>query len=94
MDGSQALLKKFVINCLILPTMMLLTLILPALTASEFEGLYYPRDDTGNWNCQPEDLGTYGGSLGVKDGTLFGTEWACRLKEPRSTEDGTQFIGR
>ncbi|PCJ84517.1 MAG: hypothetical protein COA52_17385 [Hyphomicrobiales bacterium] len=58
-----------------------------------YEGLFYPKGDDGAWNCQASSLGEYGGSLGVEDNILYGTEWACELKAPRQTDSGTEFIG-
>ena len=45
-----------------------------------YEGLFYPKGDNGAWSCQASSLGEYGGSLGVEDNILYGTEWACELR--------------
>lgn len=61
---------------------------------SNFEGLYYPPGDpSGDWSCKLEDIGQYGGALGVKEDVLHGTEWACWLSNPKEVEDGTQYFG-
>lgn len=61
---------------------------------SGFEGLYYPPGDTtGSWTCSADNLGEYGGALGVKKDTIHGTEWSCQLSSPKQTADGTQFFG-
>lgn len=60
---------------------------------SQFQGLFYPQDDTGSWSCKRIDLGTYGGSLGVQKGVLYGTEWSCKLESPRPSPQGVEFVG-
>ncbi|MEP3199178.1 MAG: hypothetical protein ABJO57_14975 [Lentilitoribacter sp.] len=61
---------------------------------SEFEGLYYPPGDTtGSWTCSADNLGEYGGALGIKNDIIHGTEWSCQLSSPKQAEEGTQFFG-
>ncbi|MFK8035568.1 MAG: hypothetical protein AB8B94_15630 [Hyphomicrobiales bacterium] len=58
-----------------------------------FDGLYYPKDDPEPWNCKAEDIGQYGGSLGVQEDKLYGVENTCTLTSPRTTVYGLEFIG-
>ncbi|MEO9460820.1 MAG: hypothetical protein ABJE63_11920 [Lentilitoribacter sp.] len=77
----------------ILAVLIISTLISHAAT-SGLQGLYYPPGDTtGSWTCSADNLGEYGGALGVENDILYGTEWSCQLSSPKQTDDGTQFFG-
>lgn len=84
---------KFVTNFFLAVVVLIALLTGSAIAQSKFDGLYYPKDDPEPWNCKAEDIGQYGGSLGVQEDKLYGVENTCTLTSPRTTVYGLEFIG-
>jgi hypothetical protein len=67
--------------------------ILPVMAAAQdYDGLYRPDDAEGaTWTCRLENLGSFGGALGIIDGTFHGVENTCELSDPRPHDGGHIF---
>ena len=60
--------------------------LLAALAADGFDGLYFPEDQRG-WLCDEASLGSDGGALAIRNGTLIGVETSCALTKPVNVRD-------